>query len=171
MPNNKGGVIMADLKLLSDKELIELYGACTREMRERGITRTNSITGEIGEHIVVEYYNADPSLPHLSLVETGVQGYDAYDRKGRRYSIKTCTGKTTGAFFSLNDKGIQIVKNKEFDFVVVCKLSKDFELEAIYELSWDSFIKHKKWAKSIGTWNLLLTNKTIADSKIVFLKK
>ena len=158
-----------DLTKLTEKELIRLYGACTKEMKNRGIARTNAITGELGEHMVVEYYNNSNDLPKLSLVDTGVQGYDAYDRKGKRYSIKSCTNNTTGGFSSLNDKGIQIVKNQEFDYVIVCKMNKEFELEAIYQLDWDAFNKHKKWAKSIGTWNLTLTKKMIADSKIVFI--
>lgn len=157
-----------EIKTLSDKELIELYGLCVKELRERKITRTNSVTGELGEHLVVEYYNSDPSLPTLALVLPGVQGYDAYDRKGKRYSIKTCTGNTTGGFFSLNDKGVQIIKNQDFDYVVVCKMNSEFQVEAIYELTWDVFNKHKKWAKSIGTWNLTLTKKLLADCKIVF---
>lgn len=159
-----------EIKALSDRDLIKLYTDCISELKNRGIARTNSITGELGEHIVAEYYNNSPELPKLTLVDTGVQGYDAYDRKGKRYSIKTCTGNTTGGFFSLNDKGTQIIKNKEFDFVVICKLTKEFELEAIYELNWEIFNKHKKWAKSIGTWNLTLTKKMINDSKIVFTK-
>ena len=109
-------------------------------------------------------------MPKLSLVDTGVQGYDAYDRKGKRYSIKTCTGKTTGGFFSLNDKGIQIIKNQDFDYVIICKMTKEFELEAIYELSWEVFNKHKKWASSIGTWNLTLTNKMLKDLKVIYSK-
>ena len=160
-----------DLSKLTEKELIELYGDCTREMKSRGIARTNAITGELGEHVVVEFYNNSNDLPKLSLVDPGVQGYDAYDRKGKRYSIKTCTGNTTGGFFSLNDKGTQLIKNQEFDFVIVCKLSKDFELESIYQLDWETFNKHKKWAKSIGTWNLTLTKKMIADSKVLFIKQ
>lgn len=160
-----------DLNKLNDTELLKLYSNCIIELKQRGIARTNSITGEIGEHIVVEYYNKVQNLPKLSLVDPGVQGYDAYDRKGKRYSIKTCTGNTTGGFFSLNDKGVQIIKNQEFDYVIICKLSKEFELEAIYELSWDTFVKHKKWAKSIGTWNLTLTKKMLSELKIVYSSK
>ena len=159
-----------DLSKLSETELIELYGSCTKELKTRGIVRTNAITGELGEHFVVGFYTNSPDLPKLSLVDTGVQGYDAYDRKGKRYSIKTCTGNTTGGFFSLNDKGVQLVKNKEFDYVIICKMSKNFEPEAIYQLDWETFNKHKKWASSIGTWNLTLTKKMLADATVIFSK-
>lgn len=87
-----------DLNKLNDTELLELYSNCIIELKQRGIARTNSITGEIGKHIVVEYYNNVQNLPKLSLVDSGVQGYDTYDCKGKRYSIKTCTGNTTGGF-------------------------------------------------------------------------
>ena len=157
-----------ELDNLDKEELIELFRSCISEMKKRGMARTNSIIGELGEYIVIKHYSQTHTLPKLTLVDTGVQGYDAYDRKGKRYSIKTCTGKTTGAFFHLNDKGKQEIKNQDFDFIIICKMSKDFQLEAIYQLDWNTFVQHKKWAKSIGTWNLTLTKKMLNDVTTIY---
>ena len=157
-----------DLKEFTDLELFELYANCIKELRSRDVIRTNSITGEFGEHIVIDYFNKNPSLPKLSLVDPGVEGYDAYARNGDRYSIKTCTGQTTGIFPCLNEKGIQVIKKQSFDYVVICKLDHDFSLEAIYQLDWETFLRHKKWAKSLGTWNLTLTKKMISECKILY---
>ena len=102
------------------------------------------------------------------MVEPGVEGFDAISWNGKRYSIKSCTGVVTGIFPCLNDKGSHVIKQQSFDYVVVCKFNHDLELEAIHELDWDAFLKHKRWAKSLGTRNLPYTKKMLRDAKEIY---
>ena len=44
------------------------------------------------------------------------------------------------------------------------------ELEKIIELDWDLFLKHKKWHKTMSSWNLRITEKLIDDSNIIYSK-
>ena len=52
----------------------------------------------------VRYYNSTPNLPNLQAAPVGTENIDAISRAGKRYSIKTVTGKTTGVFLDWNPK-------------------------------------------------------------------
>ena len=38
-------------------------------------------------------------------------------------------------------KGLSDYPEKKFEFVIIVKLNKDFELEGIYEVTWDKFLE------------------------------
>lgn len=52
--------------------------------------------------------------------------------------------------------------------MVICKLDSDCSLEGIYQLSWDSFLKHKKWHSRINAWNVTVTSAMKNDSVIIY---
>ena len=43
--------INTQLFQLSDAELIDLYPSILKELKSRGIIRTNNLIGELGEHL------------------------------------------------------------------------------------------------------------------------
>lgn len=55
-----------------------------------------------------------------------------------------------------------------FEYMVICKLDSDCSLEGIYQLSWDSFLKHKKWHSRINAWNVTVTSAMKNDSVIIY---
>ena len=55
------------LSSLSDAELIELYPALLKELKGRGIIRTNNLIGELGEYLAASAYQNNPKLPKLQL--------------------------------------------------------------------------------------------------------
>ena len=87
-----------DFSLLSGTELIHVYGELLEELRKRNIIRTKNATGDLGEYIVVEFYNKTKGLPKLQFAPPSTKNIDAISVAGERYSIKATTGNVTGAF-------------------------------------------------------------------------
>ena len=73
-----------DLKKLSDEEILKLISPNSdihNELRRRSILRTKNVTGEIGEYLVVKFYNKTRGLSNLFLPGPGVKNIDVISRK------------------------------------------------------------------------------------------
>lgn len=53
-------------------------------IKKRGLVRTNNITGERGEFLVIETYNKTSNISNLQAAPEGTQNVDALSRKGER---------------------------------------------------------------------------------------
>ena len=162
-----------DLKKLSDEEILKLISPNSdihNELRRRSILRTKNVTGEIGEYLVVKFYNKTRGLSNLFLPGPGVKNIDVISRKGNRYSIKTITSRngTTGSFW--NPESIK-KNNKTFEFLIICVLDGDYSLELILELSWDDFFKFKRFNSRMNNFQIGLTKKLISSVKVIYDKK
>lgn len=157
---------------MSHGEVIECYSQTTKELKKREIVRTKNITGELGEYIAVDYYNKTPNLPNLQFSPPSTENIDAISRKGERYSIKTITNMgSTGVFYGLPPLKADEIPNQKFEYVIIVKLTNDFELEKILELTWDEFLVNKKWHSRMKAWNLSYSKKLIESIKIIFETK
>ena len=107
-------------------------------------------------------------MPNLQAAPIGTQNIDAISRAGDRYSIKAVSGNVTGTFHGLNPKGSSDPDAQKFEYVIICKFDDELHIEAIYELTWDAFIKHKKWHSTMKAWNISLTKKVKADAKLIY---
>lgn len=148
---------MKDKKLiaeLTDAELIELYPALLKELKGRGIIRTNNLIGELGEYLAANAYQNNPKLPKLQLNIKSTKNIDATSNKGERYAIKATSGNGTGVFASLptEDDG-----KVYFEYLILVMFNKDYTLQAIYELTWDQFVLHRKMKPPENKWNLPIT--------------
>ena len=54
-----------DFSHFSDRKIIDIYSGCIKELKRRKIIRTNNVLGELGEYIVIDFYNKTPGLPNL----------------------------------------------------------------------------------------------------------
>lgn len=158
------------LESLNDFEVVELYGHWLNELKNRNMIRTNNVVGELGEYLAIKCYNENPSLPVLQAAPIGTQNIDAISRQGERYSIKSTTSGTTGVFYGLNNPDSKELDKQKFEYVILVKFDKDFSLNAIYELDWDLFLKHKRWHKTMQAWNLSLNKELISDCKVIYQK-
>lgn len=152
-------------------ELISLYSKTIKELKRRGVLRTKNVIGELGEYLVLEHYDRDPNLPNLTVVPVGTKNINAISQNGERYSIKSTSSNVTGVFYGLEPQGSSIVDKPLFEYVIVCKLDDDCELEGIYQLSWDSFQRHKKWHSRMSAWNITVTKAMKEDSVIIYEKR
>ena len=157
------------LEGLSEIKLIEMYGLIIKELKGRGVIRTNNLVGEIGEYIAIDYYNRTAGLPKLEVTQTSTKNFDATSRGGKRYSIKCVTGNTTGAFYGvpkpneIPDEDIP----QNFDYLIIVKLNKDYSLQKFIELDWMTFLKNRKWHSRMNVCNITINKKLETASKII----
>ena len=163
---------MKDLEKLTVEELVRLISPNSdihKELRKREVIRTKNITGELGEYYVVQYYNNTPGQSNLFLPGPGVKNIDVLNRNGDRCSIKTISGKnrTTGSFWNPDS-----IKNNEktFEYLIICILDDYYSLNMILELTWNDFIKFKKFNKRMNNFQVSVTQKLIDEVKIVYKK-
>ena len=162
---------MENLQEKSTKELIHLYSAAIKELKNRNIIRTNNVVGELGEYLAIEWYNNTPGLPNLSPAPVGTENIDAISRKGDRYSIKSTSTNVTGVFYGLQEKGSDIPDKQKFEYVIICKFDDDYELQMILEMDWNTFVANKHWHSRMQAWNLSVSKKLYNQCKIIYERK
>jgi hypothetical protein len=154
---------------LNDEELWLLYADAELELKNRGLVRTRNIVGERGEFLAIETYNSIPGLPNLQAAPEGTRNIDAISRKGERYSIKTVSepGLTTGVFYGIEEKDNTMIPEKKFEYVIIVQIFKNYRPKRILELTWEQFLKFKKWHSTMRAWNLSVTKSLLEEAKIV----
>jgi hypothetical protein len=161
--------LLKSIGSLPDEEIWTLYAYVGLKLKERGLVRTRNIVGERGEFLAIKTYNEIPGLAKLQAAPEGTQNVDALSRKGERYSIKTISepGNLTGVFYGLGDKE-DANPEKKFEFVIIVLIDKYFRPKKIVEVTWDQFLKFKRWHKTMRAWNLSVTRDLIKEAKIIY---
>lgn len=155
---------------IKDEDLWLLYADAGEELKKRGLVRTKNMVGERGEFLAIEIYKATAGLPNLQAAPEGTQNVDALSRKGERYSIKTITepGSTTGVFYGIGEKNDEGDPEKKFEYVIIVQLYRNYRPKRVLELTWEQFIKHKRWHSTMRAWNLSITKALMLDAKVIF---
>ena len=151
-----------ELQLVSDGELISLRARLEAEMRRRKIDFS---VGDMGEQLVVEYFNKTPGLPNLLRAPRGTKNVDALSRDGDRYSIKTLwKAKKTGAVYpDSHDKDKQL-----FEFILIIQLSDEWNLLTIYQLTWKKFLEVRSWDSRMNAWYVGCSGRTMKKAEVLF---
>ena len=154
---------------LNNEELWLGYADIQQELKKRLLVRTNNIVGERGEFLAIETYNSVGGLPNLQAAPEGTQNVDALSRKGERYSIKTISepGTITGVFYGVGEKDDEKIPEKKFEYVIIVQIYKDYRPKRILELSWNQFLRFKKWHSTMWAWNLSVTKALLSEAKII----
>ncbi len=154
---------------LTNEEVWLLHADTEQELKNRNLVRTRNIVGERGEFLAIEAYNTTAGLPNLQAAPEGTQNVDALSRKGERYSIKTITepGMTTSVFYGLGEKDDGAVSEKKFEYIIIVQIFKNFRPKRILELTWEQFLKYKKWHTTMRAWNLSITKALVGEAKII----
>lgn len=101
---------------------------------------------------------------------TSTKNIDAISVHGERYSIKSTTSNTTGVFYGLNAQDSNEVDTQKFEYVVVVKFDEDYNLVRINELTWEMFIKYKRWHSRMRAWNLSITKDLLENSRTIYFR-
>ncbi len=163
---------MSDLKKLSDEALMQLISPSSnviKELKNRKIIRTKNIVGEIGEYYAIKFYNKLKNLPNLTLAPPGVKNVDALSRDGEIYSIK-CISSLNGTTGSFWDPESIEKNNQKFHFLIIVILDENYGVEKILELTWEDFMKYKKYNKRMNNYNITVTKTLINQVKIIYEK-
>lgn len=152
----------AALDKLSDEDLILLRTRLRSEMSKRGITDS---VGGIGEELAIEYFKKTSGLPKLTAASRGTKNVDANSNRGERYSIKTvCSGSKTGTVYS--DGGDH--EKQLFEHMLIVKLTSDWVLESIHQLSWPEFVAARSWDKRMNAWYVAFNERALSHGKKIF---
>ena len=137
-PNNS---LVNNMQDFTDNELVDLRIALELEMHHQGIDFS---AGNLGEKLVIDFFNTTPGLPTLTEAPTGTKNIDAILRDGERYSIKTLLrAKKSGTIYPDEaDRDRQL-----FEHLLPVKLTSEYRLAAIYRFSWQDFMKIRSWDK------------------------
>jgi len=163
---------MSDLKNLSDEALMQLISPSSdvvKELKNRKIIRTKNIVGEIGEYYAIKFYNKLKNLPNLTLAPPGVKNIDALSIDGEIYSIK-CISSLSGTTGSFWDPESIVKNNQKFHFLIIVILDENYGVEKILELTWEDFMKYKKYNKRMNNYNISITKTIINQVKIIYEK-
>ncbi len=157
-----------DLIEISNERLWLLHAETAIELKKRKLIRTRNTVGERGEFLAIETYNKTPGLPNLLAAPEGTQNIDAISRKGDRYSIKTITdpGAITGVFYGLGDKE-QVKPEKKFEYVIIVQIFNNYLPKRILELTFEQFLKFRKWHSTMRAWNLRVSADLLKEAKII----
>lgn len=157
-----------DFNRLSDMELIEAYSDIIRLLKERGIIHSKNVIGDLGEYLAIKYYCDTPNLPRLQPAPPNTKNVDAISINGDRYNIKATASRITSAFWGLNPPNLKGVEQQKFEFVVVVMFDDSLSLKRINELTWEQFLKYKRWNSRMGVWNLPITQDLLNTTRTVY---
>lgn len=161
--------LIEDTDKLLDEEIWTLYAYLGIKLKDRGLVRTRNIVGERGEFLAIKIYNQTPGLAKLQAAPEGTQNVDALSRKGERYSIKTISepGNLTGVFYGCGEQ-YKNIPEKKFEYVITVVIDKYYKPKLILEITWEQFIKFRRWHKTMRAWNLTLTQQLIKEAMTIF---
>ncbi len=160
-----------NLNKLQNIEIINLYSEIITELKKRKIIRTKNLLGDLGEYLAIDCCRNTPGLDNLQAAPAGTQNVDALSRKGERYSIKSTSGKLTGVFYGLNDPDVQEAETQKFEFVIVVIFTDEFKLNKIVEITWNQFLKLKRWHKTMRGWNLPINKNLLVEGKTIYAEE
>jgi len=146
----------------SDLELMLLRTQVRAEIRRRGIADS---VGSMGEQLAMEHFTRTPNLPKLQRAPRGTKNVDALSRSGDRFSIKTiCEGAKTGTVYpEAGNRDKQL-----FEYMLIVKLTDDWELSAIHQLSWSDFLKVRSWDKRMNAWYVGYSDRVLKTATLIF---
>lgn len=149
--------MIEDLSTLEDVELVRLRAALDVEMKRRKLALS---VGAMAEQLAIQFFNGTSGRPNLQAAPVGTTNVDALSRKGERYSIKgILNAKKTGTVYPDSDKDKQL-----FEYMLIVKLTKDWSLQAIYEMDWKTFCECRSWDKRMNAWYVGISARTLGRS-------
>ncbi len=150
-----------DIKELNNTDLWVEYIKIHKELEKRKLINPNNIIGRYGEFLALEIYNSSKKLPNLKINTDIESKINALNSKKERYVIKTILepSNRTSVFY-VDDK-------KVFDYVIIVHIAKDYKLIRMVELTWEQFLKFRKWNNLLRGWSISITEFLLKEAKIV----
>lgn len=148
------------LEALTDLALLRLRARVAAELKRRGLA---SNVGQVAESLALSFFNGTPGRPNLQPAPTGTQNVDALSRRGDRYSIKgVLDGRKTGTIYpDRDDRDKQL-----FEYLLIVRIDEDWQLIAIHEFDWKTFVEVRSWDSRMNAWYVGLAAKTLARSTL-----
>lgn len=148
---------------LPDVELLRLRASVAAELKHRGLA---SNVGQVAESLAIAFYNGTLGRPNLQPAPTGTQNVDALSRRGDRYSIKGfLDARKTGTIYP--DRGNP--DKQLFEYLLIVRLDHDWQMTALYELDWHTFLEVRSWDSRMNAWYVGLAVRTLGKAQLITL--
>jgi hypothetical protein len=139
-------------------ELLALHSAVLDELRERSVVRSsNNPTGDYAEWLVSQRLG-------LELVPNSSRGYDAKDRRGRRYQIK---GRRAAP--SMKAPILGTIRNYEagdFDFLVAVVFEQNWEVRCAAKIAHADLRDFLDFRVHVNGHNMRLAPGVLTDRRV-----
>jgi hypothetical protein len=144
---------MVNLGSHSEEALLALWAQTLAELRARKLVRTSNVLGEYAERLAARALG-------LKLKTPSHAGYDALDRKERRYQIKArlLRGRP-------GDRQLGVMRDFDFEFLVVVLVREDFSETEIWKLPVDLVRERAKPSAYQNGWILHANGPLLADPR------
>ncbi len=147
------------LAKLDEKSLFCLYSDLMEELIKRGVVRSsNNPVADYAEYIIAHKLG-------LKLQTESNKGFDAKDKKGLRYQIKS--RRVTPHNKSLQLGVIRNLKDKPFDFLVAIIFNSDFSINKIYKIPFKVVKEHSHFSEHQNGHILILRGKVLKDPAVL----
>ena len=152
-----------NLRTFTKIGLLQLYALILDELRRRGVIRsTNNPVADYTEHLVTTRLG-------LSLLRGSSPGFDATDKKGLRYQIKS--RRLTSANRVANLGAIRNLQENPFDQLIAVVYQSDFKIFFAVQISLKLVKKHSKFQKHTNSWLLTVKESHLKIPGVVNLTK
>jgi hypothetical protein len=136
------------LAKLSDSDLLKLHGAVSTELCRRGISRSgNNPCADYAENLVAKKLG-------LSLARNSTAGFDAIDRRGRRFEIKARrqTSRSKPTMLS----AIRGLQKRHFDFLIAVIFDEDYSVHRAVQLPYETVRRLARFRQHVNGSILLI---------------
>jgi len=155
-------IIPGQLQSMSDAELVLLRAHLDTEMRRRKIALS---VGGVGERLAIAHFKSTSGLPNLQPAPPGTKNVDALSRNGDRFSIKTvCNARKTGTIYP----DPLDTEKQLFEYLLIVRLSEDWSLRSIHQLTWSTFRDVRSWDKRMSAWYVAISGRALAAATVIF---
>ena len=158
-----------DLQKMDSLSVAKLFSASFEELSYRNIIRSDDILQDLGDFFVFDLYEKKPVLPYLAYAPNKSTNVSAVTRNGNRYCIKSFIGNSADNFLGFDETELSNSDFKMFEYVILCKFDKHYELLAIYEIDWFTFLENRQ-CNDNNTCSLKMTNRLLKQAKIIYHK-
>ena len=146
------------LKSLGVPELLALHSAVLDELRTQGVVRSrNNPTGDYAEWLVAQKLG-------LKLERNSSKGYDATDKRGRRYQIK---GRRAAA--GHNAPLLGTIRNYEagdFDYLIAVVFEPDWSVRCAAKVAHADLRDFLKFREHVNGHNMRLAPSILSDRRV-----
>lgn len=71
-------------------------------------------------------------------------------------------------FYGLNIPNDESPQDKFFEYLIIINLDDKYDLKQIIELTWEQFLKYKKWHSRMKAWNISIKRELLMEANIIY---
>lgn len=134
------------LRMNNNLESVNQYSNLIRELRKREIIYSNNIKQDISRFYILKKYTSGflIDFKRFYLADKSDLNADAYIYNGIHEPVNNIIFRNVDEDVTKEIKNVTTYENILFKYLIITKITDNFELDYLLELTWDDFFKEKK---------------------------